>query len=414
MTVAKPHPSAASAALPVAGFAPCSAAQRRVVSAILGLFFFTTLVVPAAFVNKLLFLVLGMWLLKDMLFARKPRVTLVASPLVVLVIFTYGLFASLMSRSDVGLGIQFFLSVFILFLIHLVDRYRIDIDRLAEGAGIVLLAFTGLYLLVTLLPDLPLAEPLSELFQKVSLSAQGDREFSDEPTFSLRIGPVSFLFLPWCLFARRYFDSHRLRDLGLLLATGAGIVLSASRGLFVISLVFLVVVALRKLSLLARIAAAIATGVAVYLVFEFYLGNTMILSAQETSNAVKIGHFRSYFDDVTPISALFGRGLASYYYSTGSVAMKAHTEITPLDMMRYFGVPLTCVLYFFIMFPARGLSRYVGSNGIHVFAFVLYLALSVTNPVMFNSYGMLVVLWYWAKIRGGSTPAGQPAGRTPV
>lgn len=414
MTIPTPRPPVANLTLPVPTVAVAHRTEHRVASATLGLFFCITLVAPVAFINKLIFLVLGAWMLKDMLFARRPRLGLVISPFMVLGIFAYGLLTSLMSRSDGGLARQLFLSVFILFLIHFVDRYRIDIDRLVEAAGIVLLVFTALIWLVTLWPDMPLAEPLRQLFEEFSLSAQGTREFGDEPTFSLRAGSVSFLFLPWCLFARRFLDSHRLRDLLLLLVTGLAIVVSTSRGLFAVSLAFLIVVALRKLPLLARIAAIMAAGLAAYLVFDLYLSNTLILSFEETSNAVKIGHFMSYFDDVTPTSAFFGRGLASYYYSSGSAALKAQTEISPLDMLRYFGVPLTVVLYLCLLFPARQLWRYAGRNAIHVFAFVLYMVLSITNPVLFNSYGMLVVLWYWAKIRGGSNPAGQPAGRGSV
>lgn len=380
----------------------------------LGLFFITTLVAPAALVNKLVFLVLGMWLLRDMLFARRPAVRLSMGPLGVFAIFAYGLFLSLMFRADVGLAVQLFLSVFILFLIEFIDRYQIDVDPLVEVAGIVLLVFTALLWLVTLWPDMPLAEPLRELFERFSLSAQSEREFLNDPTFSLRVGTVPFLFLPWCLFSRRFFDRRRWRDLLLLVLTGLVIALSASRGLFVVSLVFLVVVAMGRLPVLSRMAAAIGVGFATYIAFEVYLGNTQILNPEEISNAVKIGHLRSYFDDVTLASALFGRGLASYYYSSGSAALKAQTEISPLDMLRYFGVPLTVILYLCLLFPARQLWRYAGRNAIHVFTFVLYMVLSITNPVLFNSYGMLVVLWYWAKIRGGSNPAGQLAGRGSV
>ena len=141
-----------------------------------------------------------------------------------------------------------------------------------------------------------------------------------------------------------------------------------------------------------------------YLLNQFYLDNSLLLSAEETSNAVKIGHFQSYFADLTLASVLVGRGLASYYYSTGSDAFLAHTEITPLDMARFVGVILTAALYLAILLPTLQWYRYGGRNRIWVIAFVLYLALSATNPVMFNSYGMLVVLWYWCKITGAGEP----------
>jgi hypothetical protein len=92
----------------------------------------------------------------------------------------------------------------------------------------------------------------------------------------------------------------------------------------------------------------------------------------------------------------------------------AHTEITPLDMARYFGVVLATLLYFTIVFPTLRLKRYGGRNRIWLIAFLLYLVLSATNPVMFNSYGMLVVLWYWSKLIGVSRPMTEAHRGTPM
>jgi len=377
-------------------------------AALLGLFFAVTLVAPAAPLNKLLFVLIGAWLLKDMLFAPPNTVPLVAAPFVVLAIFSYGYVLSWSNRVDAALALQFFTAVLVLFLIHFVRRHRIDLDRLAESSALVLLAFTALFWTTTLWPELPLATSVKGLIEDVGLGAVAERDFGGAPTLSLHLGTVPFLFVAFCL---RFFQSYRWRDGLLLLLIAVGIVLSASRGLIAISVLFLLAVLVGRVPLVVRIVALLVAAALVYAATEFYLGNTLVLSAEENSNAVKIGHFESYFADLTLASVLAGRGLASYYYSSGSGAFIAHTEITPLDMARYLGVILTALLYGVILLPTTRLARYGGANRIWVIAFLLYLLLSATNPVMFNSYGMLVVLWYWWKLTrdGAAFAAPRPA-----
>ena len=93
-----------------------------------------------------------------------------------------------------------------------------------------------------------------------------------------------------------------------------------------------------------------------------------------------------------------GEGLASYYYSEGSGALKAYTEVTPLDMLRYFGFILTPILYLFLLFPSKRVRAYFGENFLFFVVFFMYVVNSMTNPTMFNSYGFLIVLWYWSKV----------------
>jgi hypothetical protein len=97
-------------------------------------------------------------------------------------------------------------------------------------------------------------------------------------------------------------------------------------------------------------------------------------------------------------SLVFGRGLAHLYFTVGAGGFKSNTEITPMDMVRYFGLFLTLLLYYVIVFPVRGIKAYTGENLVDVLIFLVYLLLSFTNPILFNSMGMLVILWYWSRL----------------
>jgi hypothetical protein len=66
----------------------------------------------------------------------------------------------------------------------------------------------------------------------------------------------------------------------------------------------------------------------------------------------------------------------------------------------------TCIFFIILIFPIRF------NNGKWLFispfnndevrpyfiTFIFYLMMAMTNPMLFNSYGMIVVVWYWSNI----------------
>ena len=213
------------------------------------------------------------------------------------------------------------------------------------------------------------------------------------------LGTTPFLFLPWVLIINKFVVTHQIKDAVILLILGVAILFSGSRGLVIVSGVFLLLAIQNRTSSYKRICLIIGLGMSFYWGIHYLLQETTILSSSEVSNRGKIGHIESFLEDISWFSAFFGRGLASYYFSSGSGAFQSYTEITPMDLMRYFGIPLTLLVYICILFPSLELSIYKGENKMRMIAMLLYIVLSATNPVMFNSFGMLVLLWYWTKIR---------------
>jgi hypothetical protein len=69
-----------------------------------------------------------------------------------------------------------------------------------------------------------------------------------------------------------------------------------------------------------------------------------------------------------------------------------------LDMVRYFGFPLAFLLYFFLIFPVFKLNSYKGQGKEALMIFLIYVAMSMANPIFINSIGSLIILWYWTEI----------------
>ena len=370
------------------------------------LFAVATLLVPKAPMNKWLFVMLYVGFILDKISSRRPQLTLMPAFLIVFTIFVYGFTLSLVGNSEKEIVIQYFLSIFILPLVYYIERYNIDIERVVIFSGIILLIGTGIFFMCSLWPTNPLSRIVLTIFESYSYAGIDFRvqkflnaEINKETTLkTYMLGTTPFLFLPWSIIVIRLIQSFRIIDVVLLFFFGWVILFSGSRALVAISVLFLLFVIQDSFSSYRRILVIVASGIFLYVCINYLLNDTIMLSSSEGSNQGKIGHITSFINDLTWSSAFFGRGLACYYFSSGSGAFQSYTEITPMDMMRYFGIPLMILLYLCILFPSSRFASYA-KNKNRVIAMIMYIFMSATNPVMFNSFGMLVVLYYWTKLR---------------
>lgn len=361
-------------------------------------FVILTLLFPSGEANKVAFAFL--MLLTTMVLVANPRGFAVetGSPLAVASIFAYGYWLSLYGDNEGPLAIQFLLSVAVLFLFFPVRWFSVNFDRVVVVAGVILCLFTlmaGVFLLA--MPDTAIGELALRYFIDYSMGARGSRSFGDESAFMFHAGTAPFLFLPFGIVARRMIDRFTFSDFLCVLLFLAAILATTSRALL------LACIGLMIYLLARRMRPAIAVGFVLLGAFlallAFFLVGALsdLFSVTETSNSIKVGHAVSYVDSLTLREIFLGNGLASIYFSSGQGQFLAHTEITLLDMMRYLGVPLAFLLYFLILKPT---FRFVATSE-SVFAGVLmliYCVISMTNPVLFNSYGLLVVVWYWTKV----------------
>jgi hypothetical protein len=321
------------------------------------------------------------------------------SPFIVFIIFLYGFIFSFFNVVDKDLSLQFFLSVLVLFLIYPICKYKIDIDRIAQISGLIMAFYTGLsFLIVVVFMELPFSSTYYAFFSNYSSGSNGLREFAEEGTLSFHIGTVPFMYLSFVLYVVSFVKKRTLSSFFAIIIIFTTIFISASRGLILSSLLGAGYIVFFKSKFSSKIIFLTISIPLVIISLSYLLTNTTVFDSNEGSNSVKIGHVESFFDNIDFFNFFLGNGLGAYYYSKGSQGMKAHTEITPLDMIRYFGFILTPILYLVIIMPSRKIASYLGSNALYLVLFLIYVVNSFTNPTMFNSYGLLIVLWYWYKM----------------
>lgn len=121
------------------------------------------------------------------------------------------------------------------------------------------------------------------------------------------------------------------------------------------------------------------------------------LQSGESSNAAKIGHIRSYAVeyDTHPIYLLSGQGADTVFNSQGFQAKTTITELTYLDMIRWFGIPEAAVIIIAFIYPVFKLSLENGGTFYLALAYAVYLIEAATDPLLICSMGLMVVSSIW-------------------
>lgn len=142
------------------------------------------------------------------------------------------------------------------------------------------------------------------------------------------------------------------------------------------------------------------------IVFTIIISFLLTLSLKESdeSSVIKYGHYSSFKSNIedNPQYLIWGQGLGSKFYSEGIGAFTAQTELTYFDLVRFFGIPLTILFLCLIFYPIIYLyinkkinkeTRYI------VVAYIAYLFIAGTNPLLISSTGMLILMAMYSFLR---------------
>jgi hypothetical protein len=144
----------------------------------------------------------------------------------------------------------------------------------------------------------------------------------------------------------------------------------------------------KKTHAMATIAVSI---VIVSIVFQTEL--QAFFDPGETSNSNKlvlIDGYNQLFQDIRVL--LIGQGLGSFHAFDGRGVLSV-TELTYHEMIRHFGLLGALIILFILLFPVW-VGFFKAKNPEYkclVVAYVCYLVMSVSNPLLFSSMGVLLL-----------------------
>ena len=397
---------------------------KSIYTVLLALYILTSLLIPLASANKLIFVALVMIYGMYILFFKKEKkfacLKLTLAPVIIIAIFVYGYIRAMFGDNDMALARQFLLGTGMFALIYPIEEFEIDMQKLMLIIAKIYIAFYAIYVIdaINLMDyDVPgFVKGFAGLFDNAITRTIGEqimvlgggwmkyRSIFGGKGMMIYLGSISFMLVLVSVLYLDFFKTKRWTNLlwvvlGTLLSFTAG-----QRACMLFIPAILCALTWLQFNPKVKLISAGIIGIAVVAAVVYLIKNTTILSFGDRSNAVKIGHMICYFDQFNLKQAFIGDGLASYYLTTFTPTdklMLAQTEITFLDHCRYFGIPLSVTIWLGMVFPkanriALDIRKWKIWQAIDELAVLLiYFVWAQLNPVLFNSFGLVIVLWYW-------------------
>jgi hypothetical protein len=115
---------------------------------------------------------------------------------------------------------------------------------------------------------------------------------------------------------------------------------------------------------------------------------------------VKYDNFESYVEDIEDKGhPIWGAGLGSEFFAKGRNMRLSYTELSYMDILRMYGLPVGICFIFFFFAPYFWLWKYYPRSLFlkrYTQGYVLFLILSGTNPLLLGSIGLTALAMFMA------------------
>ncbi|MFD2864950.1 O-antigen polymerase [Mucilaginibacter antarcticus] len=305
--------------------------------------------------------------------------------------------------TDIGFAIGFFKSAIFIGLLIIIYDMNIPIQKYLIRYSILISVITiSIYLIFLNKPQLFGAIYRFVLDKNIAI-------FSIRNYYGLTVFMLFYKTAPLLVFALAHYcqkfinDKNRMTSLVLAFVFLFTLLLSGTRANIVTaSCLFIYFVLKYYYRKPNKIGFSVTILIIVCSLFLFI--QSLSFGQQDKSSEIKSGHFNSYIKlfNENPQYLIWGEGLGSKFYSTGLNSLISQTELTYLDLIRFFGIPLFLLFLFIIIYPAIYLyvSKKINAENEHaVVAYFGYLFIAGTNPLLISSTGMLVILVMYSLIK---------------
>lgn len=120
----------------------------------------------------------------------------------------------------------------------------------------------------------------------------------------------------------------------------------------------------------------------------------LLLNQHEASNAIKFSYISSYINYFAHhiMSFIWGQGIGGAFFSAGLQRFINVSELTYLELIRIWGFPIAILFVGILVLPL--LKEIKAKKLSHLFiAYMAYLFIAGTNPLLLSSTGMLVLVY---------------------
>lgn len=316
---------------------------------------------------------------------------------------SFGLINNFVQNTTIG-ELVYLNSFFFFLIILIVFTEQLDLTRFFNYSSLIIVAITGISYSVLLYNPNTFGLLYDYFVVDKNVAVYGLRKYGDYTllmmfykTSPLLIFPLSYYFYQLLI---QQNNRHIPLKIIALIAIALTLFLSGTRAnilsLALIILFYIIFYAYKKSKPIFFVLGF------VYLLLAFYsitIIGDLLLSRSEISNIVKFGHITSYIEYFSNNVGvlIFGQGIGGTFYSTGINSIVNVTELTYFELIRIWGIPISICFFTILLFPIY--KELQSKNISHLFiAYIAYLFIAGTNPLLLSSTGMLVLVYVFSKV----------------
>lgn len=327
---------------------------------------------------------------------RKDIILMIAG---LFLISTIGFLSAILQNSDIDyvFALGFFKSLSFLFLLLVIIDLDIQPDIILNKYSFLIpLATIPIYIITVSYPVLfILIYDFLVLNKDVAMIS--NRNFYGYELTMVYYKTSAILVFPLSYYCNRLLEGKKsFNSLFLVMLFFSSLIMSGTRANIVAGTVILIYYLYKYLKSKKNIVYWILAVLTFSCVLTSFILSLSFSNADESSD-VKSGHYSSFLKTISDHFEylIWGQGLGSKFYTSGSDAFAAQTELTYLDLVRFFGLPLACLFFALVIYPIVFLSmnkRINNRNSYAIIAFMTYLFIAGTNPLLVSSTGMLILI----------------------
>lgn len=312
----------------------------------------------------------------------------------------YNILLSSLLTGDIMTNIQMGYPGLILLLFPIIKHYKIDFKKITISIIKLMAYFIALMAILDLLRIVDLmSNNIAMWFYMTSNAMIGKgSHLPIHYMIFMKTSPLIFIALADSIKRRK-----RISSLFMCFA----IILSGTRANIFILVGFLVVYFcfIQKNKKLRYFAAVAVLLIGVALIIDRRVINAVvdIFVRKADSDATRDGHLRGIMEfwKSNPLKFIIGSGFSSSFYSYGVNDYAVGIELSYWNLLRQVGFISFIFMMVMFIYPIIKLCNNK-ANILYIIAYIAYLIIAYTNPFLYSSTGMLLLLFMYCKTFGSS------------
>jgi hypothetical protein len=339
------------------------------------------------------------WLYLKITYKIRYRKDIIWVPIILIAIAIFGTAVAVLQNDDIDFNVSltFIKALLLLFLIIIVIDLNLYPDNYLNRYSIIIPLITIPIYIISFFNPPSFVTLFNYFVLEKEAAMMAVRNFYGYNLVMIYYKTSPILVFPLAYYCQQLIRGHaKFKNVFFVLLYAWCLIISGTRAnilsVFIVLMFFLYFYLKKRKNAYYSLFAILAV-FSLLTVFIYSLS----FEEKEASAGVKSGHLKSTYQTFqdNPEYLLWGQGLGSKFYSLGNNRYVSHTELTYLELIRYFGVPLFLLFFILLIYPLVHIIRHKKFNNTNIYllpAFLSYLFIAGTNPLLVSSTGMIIII----------------------